>query len=159
MKDRMWFGKIKASPLSLRIVIVWMYLLGTLIFLGMIFKAVTNPTVDALANLIVGPLLWVIADGLLNRNNFFRMSALFLSGFTAIFFLLLLVQGQTGNIYALDLSNLGLAQIGSFWAPAIFVLMNILVVMVLLLPGVKRLYVTKLTVQEIAEQRKNDRAA
>ena len=42
---------------------------------------------------------------------------------------------------------------------AIFVLMNILVVMVLLLPGVKRLYVTKLTVQEIAEQRKNDRAA
>lgn len=85
MKDRMWFGKIKASPLLLRIVIVWMYLLGTLIFLGMIFKAVTNPTVDALANLIVGPLLWVIADGLLNRNNFFRMSALFLSGFTAIF--------------------------------------------------------------------------
>ena len=158
MKDRMWLEKIKASPLLLRIVIVWMYLLGTLIFLGMIFKAVTNPTVDALANLIVGPLLWVIADGLLNRNNFFRMSALFLSSFTAIFFLLLLVQGQAGNIYALDLSNLGLVQIESFWAPAIFILMNILVVMVLLLPGVKRLYVTKLTVQEISEQRKNGRS-
>lgn len=154
MKDRMWLEKINAFPLSLRIVIVWAYLLGVLVLLGAIFRVIANPTVDSLGNLTVGLLLWVIADGLLDRNNFFRMFALFLSGFSTIFFLLWLVQEWKGNVNALNLSNFGLAQIGSFWAYAILILMNILVVLVLLLPGVKRLYVKKLTVQEIVEQRK-----
>lgn len=154
MKDRMWLEKIKAFPLSLRIVIVWAYLLGVLILLGAIFRLIANPTVDAFGSLAIGPWLWVIADGLLNRNNFFRMFALFLSGFSTIFFLLWLVQEWKGNVNALNLSNFGLAQIGSFWVYAILILMNILVVLALLLPGVKRLYVKKLTVQEIVEQRK-----
>jgi hypothetical protein len=142
-----WLTKFGELPLVIKIILIWMYVVSAGYWLSFIVKFVNSKGTVELSALGAGYLFWWIANGLINKNNFFRMAALFSGGVGSILSFLaiseILRPGSDGINYSITLGPFHHEPSESivFMTWVTVALMNVFMIVALLLPQSRKLFV------------------
>jgi hypothetical protein len=132
VKEREWKEKFIELPISLRIIVAWVYLISIFYFLKFLFALLFQLSL-AVFDLAFGYLIWGLAGGLVNRSNLARIIVLVCFGFITASAVYVLWHGGTVSFDDLTLTFL-------YPGSIIWIMVSGSSTLILLLPQIRKLF-------------------
>ena len=144
-------------PLSIKVIVIWFYLLGMTYLIGSISFQPTGIAIDAV-KLVISVVVWGVARGLSYRTNSSRVIAIALAGLWFLPYLYLawqvLYKGLGFHIKVFgNINTSDSAKVWFFAISTVMALMQIYTIVALLQPQTRRLFSkTRVRISETSEK-------